>query len=110
MRRHRARNERRSTRALRAPGERSRTGSSCYLADAGSSHGINVSWGQIGRHRSTFASYIAEVIWTLLGRTTRPKRSPRPNGAQHSNLPAVRRTPTAVAVVGKVAIASALDE
>ena len=33
-----------------------------------------------------------------------------PKGAQHSNLPSTRRIPTEVAVVGKVAIASALDE
>src|SRR5262249_30833404 len=110
MRRHRARNERHSTRAPRAPGARSQTGSSSYLPDAGSSHGINVSWGQSGRQRSIFVSYIAEVIWILFGRTTRPNRSSKPNGVQHSNLPSLQRTPTAVAVVGKVAIASALDE
>jgi hypothetical protein len=36
--------------------------------------------------------------------------SSSPKGAQHSNLPRICRTPTAVAVVGKVTIAAALDE
>jgi hypothetical protein len=44
---------------------------------------------------------MARVICLLFGLTTRPNRPSSPKGAQHSNLPRIQRTPTAVAVVGK---------